>query len=226
VEALRLLVVRHGGTEWTGQRRFTGSRDLPLSEAGVARGEAVASALAGRSLEAIYASPLERARTTAELIAKPHRLDVRVSAAFRDVAFGAWEGLTADAVARGFPEAWTRWGDTPDTVPDHGGESISDVASRVAGGIAGLQQAHAGRTVAVVTHAIPVRLVVLAALGLGLDRLWSVDASPAGITELEYAREWVTVHRMNTLAHLSAGAAPAMDGPRPGFPGTGDEVTP
>jgi broad specificity phosphatase PhoE len=53
-----------------------------------------------------------------------------------------------------------------------------------------------------VSHAIVVRLIVLDALGLGPERLWSVDASPAGISEIEYEPGWATVHRMNTLAHL------------------------
>ena len=66
-----------------------------------------------------------------------------------------------------------------------------------------LQRAHAGESVAVVTHAVIVRLIVLDALGLDADRLWSVDASPGGLSEIEYRPGWVTVHRMNTLSHLS-----------------------
>jgi broad specificity phosphatase PhoE len=69
-------------------------------------------------------------------------------------------------------------------------------------GIGAVCEAHEGESVVVVSHAIVTRLIVLAALGLGPDRLWSVDASPAGITEIEYQDNWVTVHRMNTLIHL------------------------
>ena len=61
---------------------------------------------------------------------------------------------------------------------------------------------HRGQTAILVSHAIVLRLIVLAALGLGPERLWSVDASPAGITEIEYQGDWATVHRMNTLTHL------------------------
>ena len=76
------------------------------------------------------------------------------------------------------------------------------VAARVADGVTALQTAHPDGTVALVTHAMVVRLIVLAALGLAPDRLWSVDASPGGLTEIEYRPGWVTVHRMNTLSHL------------------------
>ena len=61
---------------------------------------------------------------------------------------------------------------------------------------------HPEGTVVLVSHAIVLRLIVLDALGLGPERLWSLDASPAGLTEIEYQPEWATVHRMNTLAHL------------------------
>jgi broad specificity phosphatase PhoE len=211
VEALRLFVVRQGGTEWTAERRFTGGRDVPLSVAGQARVEAVARALAPHAIAAVYASPLERARTTAEMIAKPHRRDVTVDAAFRDMGFGAWEGLTAGEVAARAPEAWTLWREAPHTLAAHAGEPLPDVAARVMAGVARLQHVHPGASVMLVTHAIPSRLIVLAALGLGAERLWSVDASPGGLSELEYAPDWVTVHRMNTIAHL----APAASGAGP-----------
>ncbi len=72
----------------------------------------------------------------------------------------------------------------------------------MAAGLEELREAHAGQTVVLVSHAIVARVIVLAALGLGLDRLWTVDAAPAGITEIEYQPDWATVHRMNTVAHL------------------------
>ena len=80
------------------------------------------------------------------------------------------------------------------------------MAKRVAEGIETLRADHDGESVVLVTHAVVIRLIVLDGLGLGPARLWSIDASPAGITELEYRDDWVTVHRMNTLAHLGAEA--------------------
>ena len=82
------------------------------------------------------------------------------------------------------------------------GEALTAVDARVRAALAALIERHRGETVILVSHAIVTRLIVLAALGLGPDRLWSVDASPAGITEIEYLDAWATVHCMNTLAHL------------------------
>jgi broad specificity phosphatase PhoE len=224
VDALRVFVVRHGGTRWTRERRFAGSQDVPLDDAGRARAEALARLLSPHPIAAVYTSPLQRARATAALIAAPHGQDVRIEAAFVDMGFGAWEGLTADEVATRFPEAWTTWREAPAMLTAHGGERVEQAAGRVVGAIGRLQHAHPGETVVVVSHAIAVRVIVLAALGLGSDRLWSVDASPAGLTELEYSRDWVTVHRMNTLAHLTAVVALADDAGRPGVPGAPDAV--
>ena len=202
MKPVRLFAVRHGDTEYARERRFAGAREVPLTRRGRRQCEAVARALAGAFVGAVYASPLARAVDSAALIAAPHKVDVRVAPAFREMAFGEWEGLTGAEVAVRFPAEFEAWRATPHAAQPPGGERLDAVAARVAGGLAALCEAHEGQTVVVVSHAIVTRLIVLAALGLGPDRLWSVDASTAGITEIEYQDNWVTVHRMNTLIHL------------------------
>ena len=211
---VRVFVVRHGETAYSRERRFAGSRDIALSETGIAQCEAVAQRLATAVPAAVYASPLERARTSAEIIAKPHRLAVTVEAAFREMAFGLWEGLTRDEVAARFPEASRTWRSAPHELRLDGGETLVDVAARVGRGLQALREGRGGQTLVLVTHAVVARLLVLAALGLGPDRLWSVDASPGGITEIEYEPGWATIHRMNTLSHLPASGRPDAGGRR------------
>ena len=201
---LRLFVVRHGETAWSRERRFAGSRDVALEPEGLRQCEAVARALASQVVAAVYASPLERARASAELIAKPHRLPVEIDPAFGEMAFGEWEGLTREEVAARFPAAYEEWRHAPHLVRIAGGETLSQVAERARGAVQALAATHTGETIVLVTHAIVTRLIVLDALGLGPERLWTVDATPAGITEIEYEPGWATVHRMNTLAHLEA----------------------
>ena len=203
---LRLFVVRHGETEWVRERRFAGSRDIPLTAAGRDQCAAVARALASATVAAVYASPLERARASAEVIAKPHGLAVRIVPAFSEMTFGSWEGLTRDEARARDPEAWAQWRSAPHLLKLAGGETIAEVAARVTAGVEALQAAHEGHTVVLVSHGVVARVIVLGALGLGLDRLWTLDAAPAGITEIEYEPGWATVHRMNTVAHLEVGA--------------------
>lgn len=199
---LRLFVIRHGQTAWSRERRFAGARDVPLAEEGLRQCEAVAAALGDKAVAAVYASPLARARASAEMIAKPHRLEVRIEPDFREMAFGEWEGLGRDEVATRFPEAYELWRAAPHRLVLPGGERLADVAARVENAVEELVGMHADETVVLVSHAIVLRLIVLRALGLGPDRLWTVDASPAGITEIEYEPGWATIHRMNTLSHL------------------------
>ncbi len=204
--SLRLFVLRHGETVFTRERRFAGWRDVPLTDAGLRQSEAAAAVLSGVAISAVFASPLERARTSAEAVAKPHRLAVQIMPVFRELGFGAWEGRTRAEVEAAEPALYDVWRTAPDRFAAPGGESLPAVAKRVAEGIETLRAEHDGESVVLVTHAVVIRLIVLDGLGLGPARLWSIDASPAGITELEYRDDWVTVHRMNTLAHLGAEA--------------------
>ena len=119
------------------------------------------------------------------------------------MGFGDWEGLTRDEVARRFPEDYAVWRTTPERFVRPGGEPLTAVAERVSRALSALRATHDKETVVLVCHAVVTRLLVLAALGLGPERLWSVEASPAGISEIEYRDDWATVHRVNTLAHLT-----------------------
>jgi broad specificity phosphatase PhoE len=211
VNTLHLFLIRHAESEWSRERRFTGRRDVGLTDAGRRQADALARALSVVPLAAVYASPLARSLRTAEVIARPHGLTVSVRSAFSEMAFGEWEGLTRDEAARRFPELYECWRRTPGQVVCPGGEAMAAVSARVVDAVTALRGAHASATVAVVAHAIVIRLVVLAALGLDLDRIWSIDASPAGITEIEYRGDWATLHRVNTVAHLEA-PREAMEG--------------
>lgn len=215
--ALRLFVIRHGETDCSRERRFAGRLDVVLSERGRRQSEAVAAALAERPLGAVYASPAACARAAAEAVAAPHGVAVMVEPAFAEMAFGEWEGLSETEWSARFPAAGEAWTREPHLVTPPAGERLDAVAARVGRGVGELRAAHAGQTVALVTHAIVTRLIVLDALGLGLDRLWCVDASPAGITEIEYERAeadggrgWTVVHRMNTVSHLETVAVEAL----------------
>ena len=205
---MRLIVVRHCETGWNRERRFQGWQDSPLSDHGCAQAGAVSRALAEQKLGAVYASPLGRAVQTAEVIARAHGLSVTPDPAFKEMSFGAWEGLGVDEVRLAFPDDFATWRTEPHRASFGGPETIEDVRARALAGLERLQQAHEGETVVLVSHGVVVRLIVLDALGLPSSRLWAVHAEPAGITEIEYRPGWTTVHRMNTRQHLEDALAP------------------
>jgi broad specificity phosphatase PhoE len=199
---MKLFALRHGETAWTRERRFSGSRDLPLTAEGERQARALAGALAAERVTAVYTSPLARTRSTAEIIARPLGRPVIAEPSLREMSFGDWEGLTRDDVEARWPELFALWRRSPEQAVPSGGEGLLDVAARVGKALQQIRDGHPGGTVVVVSHAIVLRLIVLEALGLGAERLWSLDASPAGLTEIEYQPGWATVHRMNTLAHV------------------------
>ncbi len=200
--SLRLVLIRHAETEWNRERRYQGWQDTPLSEAGRAQAEAAGRLLAVERLTAVWSSPLRRARETAVAIAAPQRLTVRLEKAFGEMRFGQWEGLTTDEVSARFPALYRAWLETPHLVALPGAETLAEVRTRALQGLEGLRAAHEGQTVCLVTHGVTSRILILEALGLGLDRIWSLQVSFTGISELEFRDDWAVVHRMNTLVHL------------------------
>jgi broad specificity phosphatase PhoE len=205
--SLRLLLVRHAETDWNRQRRYQGWTDTPLSEAGRAQAEAAGRLLAEVPLAAVWSSPLRRALDTAAAIAAPQQLTVSVSPAFAEMRFGEWEGLTIAEVRDRFPEQCRAWEETPQLSAPPGAETLAEVRQRVLAGLAEIRETHDGKTVCLVTHGVTARVMILEALGLGLDRLGSLSLSPTGISELEFRDDWTALHRMNTLAHLERAGA-------------------
>jgi probable phosphoglycerate mutase len=209
--ALLLTVVRHAETDWNREQRFQGATDVPLSAAGRGQAAAVARVLAGAPLAAVYTSHLGRARETAEAIARPHGLPVQIDARFAEKGFGAWEGLTGDEVRARFPEQYRQWRVKPEDAAWEGAEPLAAVRARAIAGLDALRAAYDGRRVCLVTHGVTKRVLILEALGLPLDRLWSFHVSYSGVSELEFRDDWTAVHRLNTLAHLD-GAPEAVRG--------------
>ncbi len=201
---MRLLLVRHAETAWNRERRYQGRTDTPLSDAGRAQAERAARALGSSGLAAVYSSPLQRARETAEAIARPHNLAVRVEAAFGEIHFGRWEGLTLEEARALDPAFYDKWLDAPDSVVPPGGEPVGELRARAVAGLEALRREHAEATVCLVTHSMVARILIIEALGLPLERMWSVAISATGISELEFRPDWVTLHRMNTRMHLES----------------------
>ena len=205
--SLRLLLLRHGETAWNRERRYQGWTDIPLSPEGLIQAEAAARELKEHAFAAVYASPLRRARDTAAAIAAPHRLEVETDPVFKELAFGEWEGLSLDEARARDAALYEGWARTPHRVSPPGGESLAQARERVLDGLGRLRAGHQDETVCLVAHGIPVRILILEALGLGLDRIWSLHSSPTGISELEFRHDWTALHRMNTLVHLDTVSA-------------------
>ena len=203
--ALRLVLVRHARTDWNRDRRLQGWRDVPLSDEGRAQAEAVGRALAASPARRRLLEPAApRARHGGGHRARPTSSRCRPTSPSREMGFGRWEGLLASEIEGRDPHQYRLWVEAPAEAAPPGGERLADVRQRVLAGLAGLRARHGGQTVALVSHGISSRILVLEALGLDLDRLWSIALSATGVSELEFRDDWAAVHRMNTLVHLGA----------------------
>ena len=150
----RLLLARHGETEWNRTGRFQGHADPPLSEIGREQAAALAERLAGNGIRAIYTSDLLRASETAQLVATRLGLEVVEEAGLREIDVGSWSGLTRDEIASSDPEGFERWlgGEI-----GHDGETREQLTDRVVAAVERIAHAHAGVTVLVVSHGGAIR---------------------------------------------------------------------
>src|SRR4029450_3963697 len=123
---MRLFLLRHAQTVWNLERRYQGWTDSALTDLGRGQAEAAAKALGVEALVAVYASTLTRARDTAAAIAAPHGLPVREDPDFREMAFGAWEGLTLDEARGKDPGGYRVWAETPELFTAPGGETLAE----------------------------------------------------------------------------------------------------
>ena len=128
---IKLILVRHGETDWNAQRRYQGQSDVPLNDAGQRQAAALAQRLEGVDISAIYSSDLRRARQTATAIASLHPLPVRDEPRLKEISFGRWEGLTYGEIQERWPEEMAAWFADPIRVTPPGGERLAQVAERL-----------------------------------------------------------------------------------------------
>ncbi len=195
-------LLRHGQTEHTPERRFSGSSDVPLSEMGRAEARAAARYLAGRGIDVVVSSPLQRCRDTAAAAAEVLGLPVAVDDDLRELDFGEWEGLTGDEVRTRSPLAFRRWWGATD-VRAPGGESIADVSARVARARERILQRHSGATVLVVSHVTPIKLFLAAALETDDAVVHRIFLEAASLSTVAWSSDGrASVRLVNDTAHL------------------------
>ncbi|MFG2991341.1 bifunctional RNase H/acid phosphatase [Streptomyces sp. NPDC048257] len=200
------VLLRHGETALTPQKRFSGSggSDPELSAAGRRQAAAVAEALAARgTIQTVISSPLRRCRETAQAVADRLGLTVTVEEGLREVDFGAWEGLTFAEVQQRFPDDLQAWLDSPKAAPTGGGESFMSATRRISATRDRLLSAHAGRTALLVTHVTPVKILVRLALGAPPEALFRMELSAASLSAVAYYADGnASLRLLNDTSHL------------------------
>ena len=185
----QVYLIRHGETEGTLAGRVMGSTDLPLAAQGRDHVQRLAELLQPRLLTSgagtwCVASPLLRARQTAEVVAGCLGLPVSTDADLREIDFGAWEGLTSAEVEERFPGAQARLASPQDDAGFPGGESLCEFDRRVGRALDRIL-GHPAQTALVFAHGGVIRSLACALLGLGQERLWLLNVQPASVMRID-----------------------------------------
>lgn len=202
---MRILLARHGETPWNAEGRYQGQEDIPLSPVGESQAESLGRRLEGLPIDRAVASPLSRARRTAELALGPSRSSLlQLDPGLLEIAHGSWEGLLASEIHARDPERLRAWREAPESVlmPD-GGESLEQVFDRAwpaferaAKGLA------ATDTLLVVAHDAVNRVILCRVLGIPFSRLWTFRQAPTTLNLLEgECVDRLEVVRLNDCAH-------------------------
>ncbi|GII62707.1 bifunctional RNase H/acid phosphatase [Sphaerisporangium krabiense] len=202
--ATSLLLLRHGETPFSIDRRFSGTGDPELTPAGVAQAEAAAARLSRPPyvVEVIVSSPLRRARQTAEAVAARTGLTVAVDEGLREVDFGDWEGHTFTEIQRRWPRELAAWLEDPSVAPP-GGESFDRAAIRVEDARERLLADHQGKTILVVSHVSPIKLLLSSALLAPPAALYRMHLDLASLSSIDYFVDGPQLVRaFNDTAHL------------------------
>jgi broad specificity phosphatase PhoE len=198
----RILLIRHGQTEWNRQEIFRGRADIPLSDTGLTQARYLAESLAGEQIMAIYCSPLSRAYVTAELLAVTRDVAPQKVDGFVDISYGEWEGRQHEDVKQHYPELYAQWKIAPQQVGLPGGETPAAVRERTVAALDELAARHRDATVAVVSHRVVNKLILCHALGLGNDAFWRIRQSTCCLNVLEWERARTVVSLLNDTCHL------------------------
>lgn len=199
-----IVLVRHGQTAWNRERRFRGRKDLPLSDLGLDQARALADALGGENIAALYRSPLLRCEQTLAPLAG--RLGIGSAAAedLIDMDFGAIEGMEVEAAKREYPELMKKWVEAPEEVVFPGGEGLAGVSSRAVRAIGDIASRHKGETVAVCAHRVINKLALLNLAGAGPEGFWVFFQAAACVNRFSIDPPRAVIFSVNDVSHLAS----------------------
>jgi broad specificity phosphatase PhoE len=198
----RIILVRHGETEWNVEQRFRGHHDIPLNETGITQAKALSRRLADEPVAAVYTSCLQRASHTAEIIAVPHGLTPISEASLANINYGDLEGLTITEVSERYPEMYNTLMHTPQLVRFPFGDTLDDLTVRGMNGIQSIIARHKGQTVIAVSHQVITRVLRCAMLGLDNSHHWNVTQDTACMNVVHFRRGQFYIDLLNDTCHL------------------------
>ncbi len=196
----RLILIRHGETEFTSQRRYCGHEDVPLNGDGIKQIECLRHRLDGVKIDTVYSSDLRRAMQTAGIIFKGRR--ILKDESLREIDLGAFSGLTFTQAQRLYPKIYGTFLKNPQDVKMPKGESVRGFAKRVTIGFADICRKTKNKTVAIITHGGTIRILLLKISGSPLDKFWTIEQDTAAINIVEFKDGIPKILKINDTSYL------------------------
>ncbi|NMB53932.1 MAG: histidine phosphatase family protein [Leptolinea sp.] len=200
---VKVILVRHGQTEWNKIERFRGRYNIPLNQTGIDQATKTGIRISNKWKPiAIYSSPMGRAMQTAVKIAEFCKQPVFPCDGLNDIDYGEWQGLTPEEVNRQWPDLLKVWYEMPEMAYIPGGESLTQVRERAMASIMELCQKHPDSNLVLVSHTVVIRMILLAILGAGKDHFWRISQEPCAINVFEVQNNQYRLVSFNDTCHL------------------------
>jgi alpha-ribazole phosphatase len=202
---MKLLITRHGETDFNLARRYQGQSDIPLNQTGIQQAELIAKRLTGEKIDAVYSSDLSRAADTAKKIASMQMQspELQTDPRWRELSFGDWEGLNHEEMNAGWHDLVTTWYADPANTSTPNGETLSQLADRVKSVLDELKNKHNDETIVVVSHSGAIQALLCFTLGVDLNRYWQFRISQASLTVINFYEDNAILNLFNDVSHLS-----------------------
>ena len=199
-----VLLIRHGQTKSNVTGFYMGRSDEDIGEVGYTQAHRLSSRLAGLPIASVYSSPLQRTYTTAEILAKPHGLEMQVSDDLIEIRLGDWQGLHMDEIKQRWPELWQQSRIDPSDVTLPNGESYHQVTERAIQIFDKIVAANQGKQAVIVTHEIVVKVIVAHVLGATNSIYRRFELNNASLSVVQVINDKARLITLNDTSHLGA----------------------
>jgi broad specificity phosphatase PhoE len=181
----RLILIRHGETDWNVEGRWQGHADVPLNPRGHRQAEEIARTLSGTRLDALYTSDLERTLQTAAPLARNQQLQIKIDPRLREIDQGEWQGLLVSEIQIRYAKEFRQRRENPLEVAPPGGETALQVRERVLAAVQDILDAHPGQTVALISHGFALAVIRAYFQDIPIGKVWDLVPGNGEIVELE-----------------------------------------
>ena len=196
---MKLILVRHGETDWNKKRRYQGQTDPEMNETGKRQVEMLRNRLAETPIDLVYASDSKRAMVTAQVITRGRDIVMAVRQELREINFGEFEGKTFEEIEAIYPD----WAPTNFDFTSYQGESLEQVAARIEMFLSELAERNFSKqTVLVVGHGGSLRVMLCILLGIDVSKWWQISLDAASVTTIESDAGKAVLRQLNDTCHL------------------------